>query len=100
MLDAVVIVVLEVGVVTPIVGLVVTLVVVVDDVVPSWISVLVVVVVVWEAGGVVVVPVDRLPAFDDAVDGIPDDEVTVGGETPTVDIVVETLPELRAVNNQ
>jgi hypothetical protein len=87
--------VLIVPVMIPVIALVVMLGGVVDIVVPVG---LVVVVIVWEAEEGATGPVTELPVGDVPVDGMPDDEVTVGGDPPAVDIdIVVKLPaELRA----
>lgn len=94
--------VLIVPVVIPIMVFVVVLVGVVDVVVPVGfpraLLVVVVVVVVREAGGGAIGLVRELPVGDVLVDGMPDNEVTVGGDPSVVDIdiMVELLAELRA----
>jgi hypothetical protein len=92
--------VLIVPVVIPIMVFVVVLVGVVDVVVPVGFprGLLVVVVVVREAGGSAIGLVRESPVGDVLVDGMPDNEVTVGGDPSVVDIdiMVELLAELRA----
>jgi hypothetical protein len=90
--------VLIVPVVIPVMILVVVLVGVVDVVVPVGFPRGLVVVVVWEAGGGDTGPVRELPVGDVPVDGMPDNEVTGGGDPSMVDIdiVVELPAELRA----
>jgi len=89
---------LIVPVVIPVMVFVVVLVGIVDVVVPvGFPRGLVVVVVVREAGGGAIGLVRELPVGDVLVDGMPDNEVTVGGDPSVVDIdiMVELLAELR-----
>ena len=89
--------VLIVPVVIPVMVFVVVLVGIVDVVVPVGFP-RGLVVVVREAGGGAIGLVRELPVGDVLVDGMPDNEVTVGGDPSVVDIdiMVELLAELRA----
>lgn len=85
--------------VIPVVIIVVALVVDVDVLIPVGLAVVVVaVVVVVEAGGGAPVPVGEIPLDDVAIDGTPDDEVTIGDDSPEVDIVGELPVGLRAMD--
>jgi len=92
---AVPVVVLVASGVIPAVMIVVALVMDVDVVVPVGLPMeIVVVIIVAETGGGAPVPVGEI---DVTSDGMPDGHVTVGGDSPGVDIVGELPVRLRAV---